>query len=147
MTLSPVQYGLALQSLYEGRINIAVDPMMGMLVGPGYTPNQNTHKFKSIITNEITSSGYAAGGQRIQGAAAGYTPATKTLTITGSPLVWPEVSWQAARYLIIYMQPADTAPNLCPLLGYVDFQTNQSPDDEAFYVQWPASGIFQMKLP
>jgi hypothetical protein len=144
-------YGLAMQSLWEGRINVATDQLMGMLCGPTYVPNQNTHKFKSVITSEISDSGYTPGGQQVTGAAASFVAAAGsnpgTLTISGSPLVWPEVTWTAARFLVLYMQPIGAAPNLCPLVAYVDFGMSEAPADEAFYVEWPSTGILQFKLP
>lgn len=138
---APVMYGLAMQSLWEARINIAVDPMKLMLVGDGYVPNQNTHKFKSVITNEIVGSGYAAGGAQITGAGVAYNATTKILTLSGGPVSWPDVTWTDARYAIGYMAPASYPDTLCPLLFYVDLGVDESPADQAFYVGWNAAGI------
>jgi hypothetical protein len=51
------------------------DTIKVMLLTSTYTPNLDTHKFKSDLTNEITGTGYTAGGATLGSAALTYTVA------------------------------------------------------------------------
>lgn len=148
MAVTPKAYGLFLQSMTEGRVALGLDPLMCMLVAPGYTPNQNTHKFKSIVTNEILGSGYTAGGIEVTGIQLTYTGATKTLKVTGSNLVWPSVTFPSPgpKYGVLYIA-SDLPITAQPLVAWVDFGENVSRTDEPFYITWPPGGIITLAVP
>jgi hypothetical protein len=46
----------------KGQIDTDTDTYRMMLVSSSYTPNQDTHTRRSDITNEISGTGYTAGG-------------------------------------------------------------------------------------
>lgn len=146
MAVTPKAYGLFLQSLWEGRVNLASNPLMCMLVGPEYVPNQNTHKFRSVVIDEIQGSGYTAGGKQVTGIQLGYTAATRTLKISGSNLVWPGVTFQDARYGVLYVG-GPVAISQQPLVAYVDFGEDVDRTDTPMTINWPAGGIMTMAVP
>lgn len=145
MTAHPVIYGKFLTSLYQAKVNFTSDPMYCMLCSNGYTPNQDTHQFLSDISHEVVGSGYFAGGQAVTGIDATYTGSTKKLVVSAGNLNWPSVTFSAA-YAVLYMKSPQTA-TLQPLIGYVDFGGTQSPANQAFYINWPTSGILSMQVP
>lgn len=147
MTVTPNVYGLFLQSLIEGRVNTTADPVWCMLVGSGYTFNQNTHKFKSVITGEITGSGYTAGGQRTTISTPVYNSPTKMLNIPAGNMVWPSVTWTGATGAILYMNPDGFPDSAKPLIAYMDFGGPVSRSAQAFYINWPATGILKLAVP
>lgn len=63
-------------------IDLLSDTLKCMLLTSSYTPNLDTHKYKSDLTNEITGTGYTAGGA---------TLGSPTLTYTAAD------SWATAR--------------------------------------------------
>lgn len=74
----------------------------GMLVTSGYTEDRNAHTKRSSITNEVTGTGYTAGGVAINMTATLDTASTPPkLTISTSAAVWPS-STITARKLVIY---------------------------------------------
>lgn len=146
MALTVKGYGLALQSLWEGRINLLSDPLMCMLVGADYVFNQNTHKFRSIVIDEIQGSGYVTGGKQITGIQLGYTTGTKTLKLTGSNLVWPGVTFEDAKGAVVYVG-GDRPVTAQPLISYVDFGELVDRNDTPFLLNWPAGGILTMAVP
>lgn len=144
MAVTPVLYGRVQDSFVQGLINMKTHAIKGMLVGAGYTPNQNTHQFKNSVTNEVVGSGYVAGGQLITGINTAYS--SKILTVTGGPLAWPSVTL-AARYLVVYDDSYATQATK-PLILYVDFGAVQSPTDQAFYYNWPTGNVmFKLAVP
>lgn len=134
-------YGLFLESLVEGRVNVRQDAMFAMLVTDAYVFNQNTHKFKSIATvGEVTAaSGYVAGGKQVTGLLPAYSAATKQLTIPAGNMAWPAVSFDDVVGAVLYMAPAGLGDAAKPLVAYVDFEETVSRANQAFYLNWPPS--------
>ena len=145
MPATPKVYGLFLESLVEGRINVRSDPMMIMLVTATYVFNQNTHKFKSAVVGEISSaSGYVAGGKQVTGLNPIYTGVTRLLTLPAGNINWPSVTFSNVIGGVIYMAPAGLGDALKPLVGYIDFGGPVSRASQAFYVNWPATGVAKL---
>ena len=147
-------YALMMESLFEGLFNFEIDIFYMMLVDPNYIPNQNTHKFKSVITGELGQiySGYSPGGIQLPISTISYTGSTKTLTINASNVQWPLVTFPApgARYGIVYdsfTKDGSGTDGAKPLVGYVDFVAPQIITDMAFNVNWPSTGMMSIKLP
>lgn len=147
MTIAAAPYGLFMESLCEGRIDFRNDPMMCMLTTSAYTPNLNTHKFRSIVSNEIVGSGYVSGGKQVTGVALSYTGVSKKETLAGGPLSWPSVTWTGARYGVLYVARSSVPITAQPLVGLVDFGGGQNRGGEPFYITWPASGILSLVVP
>lgn len=146
-TVTPKVYGLFLQSLVEGRVNMTADPVWCMLVTSSYVFNQNTHKFKSVVTGELAGSGYTAGGQQVTITAPAYDSTTKLLTVPAGNLVWPSVTWTGATGAILYMNPNSFPDNAKPLIAYLDFGGSVDRSSQAFYLNWPTTGILRLGLP
>jgi len=145
-------YGLMMESMVEGLIDFETDIFFMMLVDATYTPNINSHKYKSVISGEINYSGYDIGGQQMGISTVSYTGSTKTLVITASNLQWPLVNFPApgARYGVVYDQhtkDGSGSQGAMPLIGYVDFMAPQIITDMAFNVNWPTTGMMNLKLP
>lgn len=55
-------YTSFLEDLARGAIDLDSDTFYGMFVSSSYTPNKDTHTKRSDVTNEVTGTGYTAGG-------------------------------------------------------------------------------------
>lgn len=73
-------YGKALLSLASGSINFPSDTIKAMLLTSSYTPNLDTHQFKSDLTSEVTGTNYTAGGVTLSSKTATYTAANSWAT-------------------------------------------------------------------
>tara|TARA_B000000565_G_scaffold249866_1_gene221726 strand:+ start:1911 stop:2252 length:342 start_codon:yes stop_codon:yes gene_type:complete len=111
-----------------------------MLVTSSYTPDFDTHDYKADVTNEVSGTGYSAGGASLT---------SVTFTISSGSLVWDaaDVSWTestitSAAAAVIY---DDTLTN-DPLIAYIDFGGSFSTTSGTFQIQWNASGIFTLDL-
>lgn len=60
------------------------DTLKCMLLTSTYTPNLDTHKYKSDLTNEITGTGYTAGGATLGSAAITFTAANSWATVAAT---------------------------------------------------------------
>lgn len=138
-------YGLVHQSLLEGRINLDQDELWLMLVTNAYVPNLDTHKFKSVVTNEAVASGYSAGGKQITGLTKYYSG--KITTVTGSNLDWPSVSLSNVRWGVVYCLRDGVSVTQQPLVCLIDFVTPVNLTNQPFDIVWPASGIVRFAVP
>ena len=79
MAVTGKLYGLWLRNILNGTITTDwdTDTIKVMLTTSLYTPDQDTHDFKNDVTNEVTGTGYTAGGQALT---------NKTVTYRRSPL-------------------------------------------------------------
>lgn len=55
-------FNKALENLARGNIDFDTDTFKVMLTTSAYTENKDTHGFRSDVTNEVTGTGYTAGG-------------------------------------------------------------------------------------
>lgn len=119
--------------------NIFTDQLKMMLVDASYTPNINTHQYKSSVTGEISGPAYVAGGVVV---------GSVTSAVSGG--VWAfdavDASWGPnatitdARYgILYYATPGSDAARF--LIGYVDFLVDTSCTNSTFTVMFDASGV------
>jgi len=147
MAVAPYLYGRFLESLVEGRVNVVADDMYCMLVGAGYTFSQDAHKFKSVITGEISGSGYESGGQQVTTSSPAYDSSLNLLKIPAGNVVWPIVTFTGAKGAVLYMNPDGFPDSAKPLVGYIDFGSTISRADTAFYINWAATGVVRLDVP
>ncbi|BDB59004.1 MULTISPECIES: hypothetical protein [Rhodococcus] len=139
MAVTAKLYGGFLQSLAAGEINLASDTLKAMLCTSAYTPNQDTHRYKSSVTGEVTGTGYTAGGKSLTGVTVTYDAATNRLRLDSDDPSWPD-STITCRYLVFYdATPASDATR--PLIAYVDFGADVSTTAGTFTAAINAAGI------
>ena len=139
MAISAKIYGLFLKSLANKEINLNTDSIKVMLCTSAYVPNQDTHQYKSSITNEITGTGYTAGGVALGSVVTTYTAASNTLMLDAADAIWATATF-TARYAVIYdATPATDATR--PLISYVDFGADVQATAAEFKLSWDALGI------
>ncbi|SNS58470.1 hypothetical protein [Rhodococcoides kyotonense] len=138
MAVSGVPYGLALQSLAAKEINLASDTLKVMLCTASYTPNRDTHRYKSSVTNEVSGTGYTAGGATLGSVTVTYDATLHRLVLKAADTVWSGSTIANARYAVIYDSTPSTDATR-PLLGYVDFGENLSSTSAPFTIVWDAT--------
>ena len=110
-----------------------------MLVTSSYNPDFGAHDFKADVTNEITGTGYTAGGESLT---------SVTLTQAGGTITWDadDVTWTSstltARGAVVY----DDSLTNDPLICYIDFGADKSSSSGDFILSFNASGIFTLDL-
>lgn len=137
-------YGQFLAKALNKEVDFDTDTIKVMLVGSGYTPNQDTHAYKSDVTGEVSGTGYTAGGATLAGKAVTYDAANNVIVLDADDVSWAN-STLTARYAVIYDDTPATAATK-PLLGYVDFGTDQSSTNGTFAITWDATGVFRITV-
>ncbi|MFC9766043.1 hypothetical protein [Rhodococcus jostii] len=139
MAVTAKLYGLALKSVFDKEIDWNTDTIKVMLCTSSYTPDQDTHQYKSSVTNEVSGTGYTAGGATLASATTTYTTGTNTLVLDAADSSWT-TSTITARYAIIYNSTPGTDATR-PLIAYVDFGADVSTTAGTFTITWDAAGI------
>jgi hypothetical protein len=104
--------------LGKGNIDMESDTIKCMLVTSSYTENKDTHTKRSDITNEITATGYTAGGKTCTVAIATDT-ATDRTTYTIQSVNWPGYSGTSAK--AVFYKSRGGAASADELIGVDDF--------------------------
>lgn len=137
-------YGRFFQSVFNKEIDIDSDSFKLMLCTSSYTPDQDAHRYKSSVTNEVTGPGYTAGGATVSPLSVAYDTATNIVSFDGADATWP-ASTITARWAVLYdATPATDATR--PLVGYVDFGADVGSVAAAFTVAWSVDGIARVTV-
>jgi hypothetical protein len=144
MAVTAFVYGPLIDHLAQKRVDLDSDAIKVALATSSYVPNQDTHDFFNDITNEVTGTGYTAGGAALTSVTWGYTAGTNTWKFDAADSSWAS-STITARYAIIYdSTPGTSATN--PLIAYVDFGADVSSVAGTFSIVWDSAGIFTVTV-
>lgn len=143
MAVSAKVYGLAIKSAFNKEVSWASDTIKVMLCTSTYVPDQDAHQYKSSVTNEVTGTGYTAGGATLASKTATYTGATNTIAYDAADTSWAS-STITARYAVVYDSTGTDATS--PLLCYVDFGADVVSTAGTFSIVWDAAGIFTLTV-
>jgi hypothetical protein len=111
-------FNRALELWARGSIDFDTDTFKAMLTTSAYTENKDTHDFRDDVTNEITGTGYTAGGNTV----------TVTVTLdTGTDRVdirlggttWPSSTLTARK--AVYYKARGGASSADELVAVNDF--------------------------
>jgi hypothetical protein len=144
MAVTAKLYGAFFTALADKKIDLNSDTIKVALATSSYTPDQDTHDFFNDITNEVTGTGYTAGGATLGTPTFTYTGASNVFKFDGDDVSWSS-STITARYAIVYdSTPGTSATN--PLICYVDFGADVSTTAGTFTITWDAAGIFTVTV-
>jgi hypothetical protein len=124
-------YNSAIDDMARNNIDFDTNTFKAMLVTSAYTPNKDTHDKRDDVTNEVSGTGYTAGG------VASVCTVTKDTANDKVTLSFAAVSWATstitARALVIY-KSLGGASSADALVCYVDFGSDVSSTSGTFSV-------------
>jgi hypothetical protein len=122
-------YNSFVDDMARGAIDLDLDTFKVMLVTSAYAPNKDTDLKRSAVTNEVTGTGYTAGGVTT---ACTVTKSTANDRVT---LSFAAVNWASstitARAAVIYKSRGGLA-SADELVCYVDFGADVSSSSATF---------------
>jgi hypothetical protein len=140
MAVTASWFGKALEGQYSAtsarRVDWATDTIKIALCTSSYTPNQDTHDFFDDVTNEVSGTGYSAGGVTLGSKTLNYDSGTNVLSLRGGTSSWSSATF-TTRYAVIYKDTGTAGTS--PLLGWVDFGGDQSVSSGTFSISWDAT--------
>lgn len=124
--------------------DLLTDSIKVMLCTSTYVPDQDNHKFKSSVTNELPATGgYTAGGVALASKTLVYTAAGHYLVFDAADAIWTTATLSAVRIAVIYNARAAADADK-ELIGFVDFGSDRSSVGVNFELQWDPLGIFKL---
>src|SRR6478735_3915446 len=134
-------YGNVLKAAFNKEIDWDSDTIKVALLTSAYTPNQDTHDYlDDVISNEVTGTGYTAGGQALASKTVTYDASTNTLKLDAADVTWSG-STVTARYAVVYDDSGATNASKA-LIAYYDFTTDRASSNGDFIVRWGTDGVF-----
>lgn len=131
-------YNSAKANLMNGSIDLDTDTIKVMLCTSSYTPNIDTHEDRADVTNEITGTGYTAGGETLANTSVSVDTTDDEGVFDADDVTWSTATI-TARYAVVYKSTGVSANDL--LIAYIDFGSDQSSSASNFTLQWNAEGI------
>ena len=138
-------YGNFVVKAFNKEIDWDSDTIKVALLTNAYTPNQDGHDyFDDVVTHQVTGTGYTSGGNTLANKTNTYDSATNVIKLDADDTTWAS-STITARYAVIYdATPATDATR--PLIGYVDFGSDQSSSNGNFTITWDSTGIVRVTV-
>jgi len=129
-------YGNGLLKIVTGAIDLDTDTFKILLTTSAYTPNQDTHDFRDDVTNEVTGTGYSAGGATLSGVSVTYDSGTNEVRVSWTDPTWT-TSTITARTAVIYKSRGGAA-SADELLAYCTESGDVTSTAGTFTVDLPA---------
>ena len=130
---------------FNKEIDFDTDTIKVALLTSSYTPAQTTHDYyDDVVANEVSGTGYTAGGQALASKTVTQDTGNKVTIFDAADVTWAS-STITARYAVIYDDTPSTNATK-PLLGYVDFGSDQSSSNGNFTLTWDATGIIRLTV-
>jgi len=138
-------YGQFLSQALNKEIDWDTDTIKVALLTNAYTPDQDAHNYlDDVVASEVSGTGYTAGGNTLANKTNSYNSGTNVITLDADDTTWSS-STITARYAVIYdATPATNATR--PLIGFVDFGSDQSSSNGNFTITWDATGIVRITV-
>jgi hypothetical protein len=137
-------YGNFLLKALNKEVDFDSDTIKVALLTSSYTPNQDTHDyFNDVSTYEVSGTGYTAGGITLASKTATYDSGTNVIVLDAADVTWAS-STITARYAVVYDSTGTASTS--PLIGYVDFGSDQSSTNGNFTITWDSTGIVRITV-
>lgn len=140
--MASVIYNSFKRDIMNGSIDLDTDTIKVMLVTSTYTADQDAHTKRSDITNEVSGTGYSAGGATL-------ASLSVTADNTDNEGVWDaaDTTWSSstitARGAVMYKSRGG-ASSADELICYIDFAADKSSSAGNFTLQYAAEGILNL---
>lgn len=125
--------------LANGVFDLDTDTMKVAIATNTYSVNQDTHDFFDDVTNEVSGTGYTAGGATL--ASVTVTRSTGTVTFDAADVTWSQnaAGFSTGRKAVIYRSTGTAATSRLFSVFTADADFGNVAGD--LTLQWNASGI------
>ncbi len=120
-------------------VDFDTDNIKVMLTTVSYVPNSATQATKVSVTNEVTGTGYTAGGTVLGSPTVIDTAGTIAFDAADTTWTQNAAGFSNARYAIIYKDTG--TPATSTLICWIDFVTDKGNTTGDLILQWNTSGI------
>ena len=138
-------YGQFLAKALNKEVDWDSDTIKVALLSSSYTPDQDNHAYYDTVTPyQVTGTGYTTGGATLASKTITYDGTNNVIVLDAADTTWSS-STITARYAVIYDDSGATNATK-PLIGYVDFGSDQSSTNGNFTITWDSTGIVRITV-
>ena len=134
-------YNSAKTDLLNANVDYASDTIKVALVTSSYSPDVDSHEFFDDITNEVSGTGYTAGGATLASKSVSQDDTDNEGVFDAADVTWSS-STITARGAVLYKSTG--TPATSNLICYIDFGENKSSSAGDFTIQWNDEGIINI---
>lgn len=138
-----VWYGLAVKDQWgtvaADRVDWVTDTIKVALTTSVYTVDQDAHNYFDDVTNEVTGTGYTAGGATLASKTLTYDSATNKIVLDAADASWAAATISAIRKAVVYKSTGVSTTS--HVIVVHTFAGDQSVTSGTFTVQWDADGV------
>lgn len=140
--MASVIYNSFKRDIMNGALDLDTDTIKVMLVTSSYTADQDAHTKRSDVTNEVSGTGYSAGGSALANKAVTADNTDNEGVFDADDLTW-STSTITARGAVLYKSRGG-ASSADELICYIDFGSDKSSSAGNFTLQWDSEGIINL---
>jgi hypothetical protein len=123
------------------RIDWASDTIRVSLHTNTYAEDVDAHDFRDDLTNEVTGTGYSAGGNNLASKAIVFTGASNKVAFDAADLSWTSATISNIRKAVAHKNVGTAATD--PLIAIHTFDADISVTAGTFTIAWDADGVFR----
>lgn len=146
MAVTAAWYGVPVKNLFDGtiaQIDWNTDTIKVALLNNTHVLDQDTDDFFSDVEpEEISGTGYTAGGMQLTTPTITYDTATDEVRLDADDTAWTTSTF-TARFGIVYKDLGGVT-TADPLIGYIDFGADQTVSSGTFTITWAATGVMKL---
>jgi hypothetical protein len=139
--MADVIYNNFKKLIMNGGIDLDTDTIKVALVTSSYTPDQDAHDFFDDVTNEVSGTGYTAGGASLANKAVTADNTDNEGVFDADDVAWT-TSTITARGAVIYKSTGTASTSA--LICYLDFGSDKTSTAGTFTIAWNAEGILNL---
>lgn len=145
MSVTGKLFAKVLSAAFNEEIDLLDDTIKVMLTDDNYVPNQDTHEYLDDITDEISGTGYSAGGATLGSKTITYTAGSNEWVFDGADVSWATSTLTDVATAVVY----DSTPGSDATRPLICYQTESVPVSTAggtLAVVWAAAGIVKITV-
>lgn len=119
--MASVIYHSCLRDAFTGKFVVGTDTFKAMLVTASYTPDKDVHDRRDDITNEVSGTGYTAGGAAAT-VSVSIDTANDRIDLALGAVSWPSSTITARG--AVYYKSRGGASSADEIVAYIDFGGN-----------------------
>ena len=118
-------YGNGALHVMKGNVDLDTDTLKVALTTSSYTPNKDTDDYFDDVTNEVSGTGYTAGGDTVTNAAVTYDATSDQARLDFDNPEWTGATISNARTAVLYKSRGG-ASSADELVAYCTFDADVS---------------------
>lgn len=139
--MADVIYNSFKKKIMDGSIDLDTDTIKVALVTSSYTPDQDVHDFFDDITNEVSGTGYTAGGATLANKVVSQDNTDNEGVFDADDASWT-TSTITARGAVLYKSTGTASTSA--LICYIDFGADKISTAGTFTIAWNSEGILNL---